>query len=144
MAGPYIDTSALAKWYLNEAYSEAVEAFLRQQQEALISRLTVLEFHCLLGRRRRAAEIDAGIQRRVLATFEADLRAGFLSVHPLEDAHVLRAVDLVSRLRSHPLRSLDALHLAVTLDLGCPAIATADRILADAAAALGLEVARFY
>jgi len=44
----------------------------------------------------------------------------------------------------HPLRSLDALHLAIARDAGCASIATADRVLADAAAALGLEAVRFY
>jgi len=144
MPGPYLDTSALAKWYLNEARSEEVEAFLRRQREALISRLTVLEFHCLLARRRRAAEIDVRMERRVLAAFEGDLRAGFLTVRPLEDAHVLAAIDLLNRLKAHPLRSLDALHLAIARAAGCASVATADRVLADAAAALGLEAVRFY
>jgi hypothetical protein len=73
----------------------------------------------------------------VLAAFEADLRAGFLTVHPLEDAHALAAIDILSRLRTHPLRSLDALHLAIALEAGCSVLATADRVLADAAAAQG-------
>lgn len=37
----YIDTSALAKWYLNEPRSEDFEAFIRQQASAAISRLAV-------------------------------------------------------------------------------------------------------
>jgi uncharacterized protein len=47
---PYIDTSALAKWYLNEPRSEDFGA--------VISRLTVVEFRCLIARRRRAGDID--------------------------------------------------------------------------------------
>ncbi len=144
MPGPYIDTSALAKYYLNEPRSEDFETFLRQQSEAWISRLTVLEFRCLLARRRRSREIDARIERQVLAAFEADIRAGFLSVHPLEDAHALAAIETLTRLRTFPLRSLDALHLAIARDCRCSGIATADRVLADAAVALGLAVVRFH
>ncbi len=48
-----------------------------------------------------------------------------------------------SRLSRHGLRTLDALHLAIARDLGAPLIATADRIMAKAAADLGLEVERF-
>ncbi len=34
---PYLDTSALAKWYLNEVLSDEVEAFLRSVLFARIS-----------------------------------------------------------------------------------------------------------
>ena len=37
----YLDTSALAKWYLNEPNSEAVVAFLQGLDIAVISSLTV-------------------------------------------------------------------------------------------------------
>ena len=43
----------------------------------------------------------------------------------------------------HPLRTLDALHLAVALHAGIDMLATADTVMADAATAMGLEVARF-
>lgn len=51
--GPYLDTSALAKWYLNEPFSEKFEAFIQEYSTAAISRLTVVELRCLLARRRR-------------------------------------------------------------------------------------------
>lgn len=141
---PYIDTSALAKWYLSEPRSEDFEAFLQQQGSGAISRLTVLEFRCLLARRQRCREFDSRLARKVFATFESDIRKGFLTVHPLEDQHAQSAVSLIGRLRGHPLRTLDALHLAIALDLKSAKIATADRVLGDAAAALGIEVARFH
>lgn len=142
-AAPYLDTSALAKWYLNEARSDDFEAYLRRLDSAAISRLTTVEFRCLLGRRRRAKEIDGRMEARLLAAFENDIRAGFLEVHPLEDSHALRAAGILKRLRAHPLRTLDALHLAIAQDLGCRQIATADRIMAAAATALGMEVVPF-
>jgi len=39
----YLDTSALAKWYLNEAGSEAVVEFLQGLDSAVISSLSVTE-----------------------------------------------------------------------------------------------------
>ena len=42
----YIDTSALAKWYLNEPLSDEFEAFIQSQAMADISRLTMVEFRC--------------------------------------------------------------------------------------------------
>lgn len=139
----YIDTSALAKWYLNEPRSEDFEAFIRQQAAAAINRLTVLEFRCLLARRRRSGDFSQRMEDRVFSAFEDDVRKGSLVVHPLEDSHALTAIDILTRLRSHPLRSLDALHLAIAQHLGATLIATADRVLAGAATALGIQTARF-
>lgn len=139
----YLDTSALAKWYLNEPNAAAFEAFVRALPEAAVSRLTVLEFHCLLARRRRAGEIGAAIERRVLMSFDKDVRAGFLEVHPLDDDHAVAATAIVGRLPRHGLRSLDALHLAIALAIEARVLATADRVMAEAAKALGLAVARF-
>jgi uncharacterized protein len=44
----YIDTSALAKWYLPEPGSDAFVDFIRYQDGAAISRLTTVELRCLL------------------------------------------------------------------------------------------------
>jgi hypothetical protein len=61
-AEPHLDTSALAKRYLDEAGSSAVDDFLGRRPRALISRLGVVELRCLLRRRRRAREIDASLR----------------------------------------------------------------------------------
>ncbi len=53
----YIDSSALAKWYIERARLGRVRDFIRGQQLAMISRLTVVEVRSLLARRRRAGEI---------------------------------------------------------------------------------------
>ena len=49
----YFDTSALAKWYLNEARSDDVERYIQEHGPVAISELTVVEMRCLLARRRR-------------------------------------------------------------------------------------------
>lgn len=143
MSPPYLDTSALAKWYLNEPGSEDFEAFITQQAAAAISRLTVVEMRCLLGRRRRDGSISSRVASAAFRLFEDDVRRGHLEVHPLVDGHAVSALSLLDRLRRQPLRTLDALHLAVALELKAPVIATADRVMARAAAQLGLEVVAF-
>jgi hypothetical protein len=67
---PYVDTSALAKWYLNEAGSAEFVDFMRAQGRALISRLTVVELRSLLARRERSGEITAAYQRDAVRTLE--------------------------------------------------------------------------
>jgi predicted nucleic acid-binding protein len=142
-AEPYIDTSALAKRYLDEAGSDDFDAFLSRWSRVLISRLAVVELRCLLQRRRRAGEIDAAYERVALAEFADDIRSGFFQVEPLADRHAVVAHDLFDQLPRHSLRTLDALHLAVTQSAGAALLATADRGMARAAAALGIGVVTF-
>jgi uncharacterized protein len=75
--------------------------------------------------------------------FRTDVLNGYLEVHPLQDEHAHTALDLLERLEGHPLRTLDALHLAIASALGATVLATADRVMAQAAAALGLRVEVF-
>ncbi len=142
--GPYLDTSALAKWYLNEPFSEAFEEYIRARPDAAISRLTVVELRCLLARRRRAGEITKAIETRVYAAFEKDVNAGSLLVHPVADEHMIAALGMIERLGRYPLRTLDALHLAIAQGIHCRQLATADKTMADAGKAAGLDVARFF
>jgi predicted nucleic acid-binding protein len=144
MSAPYIDTSALAKWYLNEPGSDAFAAFITAQSHGAISRLSALELRCLLARRRRAGEIGEAIETQAFDLLRRDIVAGHLTLHPLSDAHAQAATDLVDRLSpTHSLRALDALHLAIAGACAAEVVATADRVMADAAEALGFEVARF-
>ncbi len=143
MPAPYVDTSALAKWYLNEPRSEDFAKYIQAERRVAISRLTVVELRCLLGRRRRARHLTTALEREILQAFQSHVQHGFLTVHRLEDHHALRADELIEQLKEEPLRTLDALHLAITLDLGCQRIATADRVMATAATKLGINVDRF-
>ena len=142
-AEPYVDTSALAKRYIDEAGSEDFDAFLGRWPRVLISRLAVVEFRCVLQRRRRAAEIDAAYERAAMAGFADDVRSGYFQVEPLTDRHAVVAHDLVGQLAGHSLRTLDALHLAIAQSAGVTVLATADRAMARAAEALGIRTATF-
>lgn len=139
----YFDTSALAKWYLNEPRSEDVEDYIRRRGPVDISDLTVLEMRCLLSRRRREGNIDSKTETKVFATFEEDTRQKFLICHPLGAGLTLGAVNILSILSDLPIRTLDALHLAIAREIQAETLATADRVMAKGARALGLSVVRF-
>lgn len=139
----YFDTSALAKWYLNEAGSEEVEAYLRAHGPVAISDLTVVEMQSLLARRRRDREIAALLEGEVLAAFREDMRHGHLVRHPLPQGWAEGAGNLLSSLPRVPLRTLDAIHLVAALETGAETLATCDRVMAAAAKSLGLAVVRF-
>jgi len=140
----YVDTSALAKWYLNEEQSDRVDEYLRTLPFAGISSLTLVEMRCLLARRRRYAEITREQELQCYALFRQDIQEGHLQVEHLADGHIASALLLMDRLPDHSLRTLDALHLAVVEAAGFEIVATADRIMANAAKALGVKVKGFF
>ena len=139
----YFDTSALAKWYLNEAQSDEVEQYIQAQGPVAISDLTVVEMRCLLARRRRAGDIDFKTEMQVFATFEEDRRLGALHCFPLPQDWAAGAVHLLTLLADLPLRTLDTLHLFIAQDIQADVLATADRVMAMGGEALGFTVVRF-
>ena len=139
----YADTSALVKRYLDEPFSAEFDALLQQNAMA-ISRLSVVELRCALARRRRNREIDPLRESRINAELAADIQDGTLRVGSIDDENFTTAYHLIGRLAELPLRTLDALHLAAAEQLAVTAFATADKTQAEAAAALGFTVHRFY
>ena len=139
----YFDTSALAKWYLNEARSNDVEKYIQEHGPVDISELTVVEMRSLLARRRRERHIDPKAEIRVFATFEEDIRQKFLILHPLPEGLVTGAVNLLSVHSEVPLKTLDVLHLVMAKEIQAEILATADRIMIAGAKAMGFSVAGF-
>ena len=139
----YFDTSALAKWYINESRSDDVEKYLQQHGPVAISDLTIIEMRCLLARRRRDKSITSQIETEAFATFQEDIRRRFLICHPLPDGLAAGTVNLISLLSDIPIRTLDAMHLMIAREISATELATADRIMADGTAALGIKVVRF-
>ena len=139
----YFDTSALAKWYLNEEKSEDVEHYIQEHGPVAISDLTVIEIRCLLARRRREGSIDVKMESRIFATFQEDIRQNSLVCHPFPEGLTAGAVNLVSVHPELPLRTLDALHLVIAKEIQADKLATADRIMVAAAKAMGVSVVRF-
>lgn len=144
VAALYIDTSALAKWYLPEPFSDAVEALLDSVGSVLVSRLTSVEFRCLHQRKLRDKQINKKIAQLNQQLFEDHLRQGILHVVPVSDGSFTLADSLIAKLPDTPLRTLDALHLAIAKTSDCKHFATADKTQAKAARALGFNVHTFY
>ena len=140
----YFDTSALAKWYINESHSEEVESYLQGHGPVAVSDLTVVEMRCLLARRRREKEITVMLESVIFATFQEDIRRRFLICHPFPAELAAGAVNLMAILGNIPVRSLDAMHLVIAKEIGADVLVTADKVMADAAKAFEFEVVRFY
>ena len=139
----YFDTSALAKWYINESRSDDVEKYIQEHGPVAISELTVVEIRCLLSRRRRERNIDSKMETEVFATFQEDIRQNFLICHPLPENLATGAINLLSILTDIPLRTLDALHLMIAREIQTDILATADKIMAAGGKAVGFSIVRF-
>lgn len=139
----YIDTSALAKWYLNESGSGAFVDYLQTLDVAVISSLTVTEMRSLLSRRRRMGELTVALESVLFSAFLEDIDRGWLQRYPIDDSRFDETARLITRYPEHPLRTLDALHLTIATQVGVTELATADAVMANAATSIGFEVARF-
>ena len=139
----YIDTSALAKCYIREPRSLEVLEWVDNHGETTTAALTLVEFRCLLARRRRSGEIDITLERRALAEFDNHVRGGSWRIHHSSLGDFAVARDLIDALPSHPLRALDALHLGAARSINADTFATSDKKQAEAARALGFTVHDF-
>lgn len=139
----YVDTSALVKRYLIEPFSAEFETLFMQAPLAT-GRLSIVEMRCAVARKRRNRQITAQVEKRVAGEMATDIQDGALLIGEIGATHFTSAFHLIDRLADTPLRTLDALHLASAEQMAASAFATADKIQADAAAALGFTVHRFY
>jgi predicted nucleic acid-binding protein len=101
--GAYLDTSALAKWYLNETNSDVFVSWLQDLDVAVVSSLTHTEMRSLLSRRRRMGGLTALQESVLFAAFLDDVAQGWLQLYPIEDSRFAEAAILIARyLESNP------------------------------------------
>ena len=134
----YIDTSVLAAFYCPEPLSEAAEELLTSTVEPTISSLAEVELYSAVARKVRMAEMDEHSARAVLDAFCAHLEDGHYRRIAIRARHYDEARRRIATF-SVPLRSLDALHLAVALRERLMLV-TADTRLAAAMRSFGGEV----
>lgn len=134
----YLDTSVVAPFYWQEALSDRVEELLRDEPELGLSQLVEVELFSALSRRVRMGEIAQEQAREVAEQFQAHVEGGFYVRIPVEAAHYELAREWISRFDS-PLRTLDALHLAIAASNEI-SLVTADEGLAESARMFGIDV----
>jgi predicted nucleic acid-binding protein len=134
----YLDTSALAKIYVQEPDSDALDAALTGRRDLLISELALTELTSALARRVREGQLDVTAGRRIYQQLFRDVRVGEYRLLDLTSATHREAERLLLTLgRLAPLRAADSLHLAVAALADAHALVTYDRQMHAAAVALG-------
>lgn len=134
----YLDTSVIAPNYWPEGLSEASQQLLGSETELGLSQLVEVEFFSALSRRVRMREISQEMARQIAIEFQADLDGDFYTRIPLESIHYNLAREWISHFEV-PLRTLDALHLAVASSNQL-LLVTGDEALARSARTLGIDV----
>ena len=146
MASYFFDTSALAKAYRTEAGTDKVSEVLAEAGgRFFISSLSCVEFQSVFAQKVRAGEATQSEFDVLRKKFGGEIRSKRILVKTLLRRHQQDAERLiVTHSPSRRLRTLDALQLAVALDLRANGMidhfVLADRHLADVAALEGLSV----
>jgi len=116
----FLDNSALAKCYHNEIGSEYMDRILEQSgSRSLISHLSIVKLESVLAIKTRTGEIDEQALQIARRRFRADIaRQRLLVAPPVHERHFHSARRLLIQYGvSQGLRTLDALQLAIVLDL---------------------------
>lgn len=135
----YVDASALVKLFVPEDGSDALNAALSGSVEVVLSDLALTEMASAVGRRRREGALDAAETRRLQR--DAGKLAGAcqkVELTPPVHRHAERL--LLSAALSEPLRTLDALHVALALQAQAATFVTYDARLRRVAESQGLAV----
>jgi predicted nucleic acid-binding protein len=134
----YLDASALAKVYIPEPESEALESTLAGRRDLIVSRLAVTEVASAMVRRVRERQLRRREMAEVYRTLTGHVAKGrFLRADITATAH-REAERLLMTLGTRvPLRAADGLHLALAALAGARTLVTFDRRMTAAAAAAG-------
>ncbi|WP_235022844.1 type II toxin-antitoxin system VapC family toxin [Amycolatopsis alkalitolerans] len=145
MTALYVDTSAVVSAYLaDEVDHHELRALLFEGEHiVLTSELTRVEFASAIKAAKRQGRIPDAAE--FLAQFDEDTEEGMLNLIPLAPHRIMpRARRVV--LGDQPVRTLDAIHLAVAMNDavslvgGAPVVlVTRDQRQAEAAKAHGIE-----
>jgi uncharacterized protein len=131
----FLDSSALAKRYIEEAGSGRVDELLAQASSLGISVLALPEVTSALCRRRREKTLTPKQYIQAKTALVADV--GDAEIVHLTDAVVISAVRFLEEVR---LRAADALHVACAREWGAGLFVSADGRQCKAARTGGLKV----
>lgn len=118
MASAYLDSSALVKYYHPEVGSAAVLQLVEDATvRCFISRITTTEVQSAFALKLRTDEIDELAFDRLWQQFEDDVTQRRFEVIRVLESHYDEAERLIRKYARWTLRTLDALQLAVAIDL---------------------------
>lgn len=137
MTAVYIDTSVLGAYYCPEPLSHKAEEYLRKVAAPVISLITEVEFFSLVAKKKRVGDFGEAKVREIWMEFQSHLENRFYRMLVPAFDHYMEAREMIRSMKA-PLRTLDALHLAMARGEDLPVV-TSDQILAKAARRFGIK-----
>ena len=134
----YLDTSVLVALYIPEPKSEKIQKFVSGKGKTALSSLTEVEFSSAVSRRNRMKEMSHEDGFQVISRFQIHVKSRIFEMYPVMQREYDLARDWIRKLDT-PLRTLDALHLAVAFSNQL-VLVTADTSFAAAAKKLGIKI----
>ena len=134
----YLDTSVLAAYYCPEPLSEVIEKYITKSRQPAISQLTEVELASAVSKKIREKNLTEKDGFRILNKFQSHIDNRMFRYLPIEIKHYRTAKNWISQF-TVPLRTLDAIHLAISA-LSNVELLTADKRLANSAQRLGMRV----
>lgn len=132
----FLDTSALAKRYIQEPGSEELEElFCTVATDVFVSTLALPEFAAALGRKIRDQEIAVENASSAMKEFELDWDNLFIKIS-LTDTIALSASSLALK---YPLKGADAVHLATAISAKASLFVVSDQQIVKVSGQLGLK-----
>ncbi len=131
----FFDSSALAKRYINEDGSQAVNDLCMDASELAVSVICVPEIISALNRRLREGSISRSVYIEAKRSLADDVFDAI--VINLTPAVVVACVSI---LESNPIRAMDALHVACALECKAQLFVSADKRQISTAREVGLNV----
>ncbi|MEE8376916.1 MAG: type II toxin-antitoxin system VapC family toxin [Candidatus Aminicenantaceae bacterium] len=132
----FLDTSALAKRYVEEPGSKELEnLFFTLVKEVSVSTLALPEFSAAISRKVRNKELSDGMAAEAINEIEMDWKGLFAKIPLFEDL-AKQAASLTIRF---PLKGADAVHLASAVGSGADLFIASDHQLLYAAEQIGLQ-----
>ena len=140
----YVDSGVLVKLYVPEPESEAAQQTLTGAVDVTCSELLLAEFQSALSRKRREGQIDAHAAVECMAALWRNIEAGEIGIVKLDSSTITAAVKLLAGMPDDiPLRTLDAIHLAVCRENHLFPLFTTDGVMAKAATHLRIPLIGF-
>lgn len=138
----YLDTSVAVGLFVPESKSADIKAWFAACTDTLISAdWLVTEFASALSIKERRGDLTAEIAQSAWAEFGVFCGTG-LRLVPV-NRETFQAAARLARDSASGLRSGDSLHLAMALEIGVAALATADNVLSANAQKYGLATIKF-
>jgi predicted nucleic acid-binding protein len=136
----YLDTSYIAKFYLNEPESALVRELIQAADNLRSSMWAVPEFHAVLHRHVREASLSAGAAKELALRFARHEKDGLWTFIPVNEALLRRtSAVIVSAPAEVFIRTADAIHLSTAREIGGEDVWTNDRHMLAAASYFGLR-----